>query len=331
MANLVNSNACFGIYPADIIVRTAILKAFDELRKQPWLMDFAFQALLADELTVLEYGAEELDRFKTWFLDNEIKVTLGYKINNISIPHIAIWLGEEGESDLSTGDTNDMPNETIEWVVATTPLMTFTAKAYDRSTGTITLPDDKNTNAIFIGMRLVDRVNGRAHEITDIIDEQRFAIAKETELNLNNAQIANSDAMWRVNIESQVNRVTFNMDCVVQGDSVKCIVLHALLRWCLQRGKQRLLEGRGFERSTLQSSGILIAADGPNAAQVMFKRTLTLTGHCKEYWPKDIVAPTQGIQPGLQIASGAEQGDIDSLEETQGWSTIDEDEAVLGE
>lgn len=328
MASPVKSSNCFGIFPADIIVRTAVIDAFRELRAQPWLLDFAFQALLVDELTVREYGAETLETEKRWFLENDVKVTLGYKINNINVPHVAIWFGDQQEADLTTGDVHDTPQETIPWVIAASPVMTFTAAAYDLDAGTVTLPAGKTTESVFAGMRVLDTVHGKAYEILEIIGDQEFAIAAGTQINLTNAQVVNRNGLWNVKLESQANRETFHMDVVVQGDATKCIVLHGLLRWCLQRGKQRLLEGRGFERSLLSSSGLLVAADGDNAAQILFKRTLTLTGITREYWPKDVGAPLQGLGSALVVASGAVEGDIDSLEVAQGWSTVDDD--VLG-
>lgn len=329
--SIVKSTQCFGIYPSDIIIRSAIQKAFEELREQPWLLEFAMQALLNDELTAEQYGEKQLELVRDWFLENDVKVTLGYKINNISIPHIAIWLGEQQEAEATTGDTHDAPVETIPWIMAPKPAMTFTAAAFDRAEGLITLPAGKSTDAIFSGMSVLDRTRGRAFEILEVIDGSTFRIAEDQDINLTNAQIVNRDQLWRVNLESITNRETFNIDVVVQGDSVKCIVLYGLLRWALNRSKQRLLEARGFERSSLAGSGIMIAADGDNAAQILFKRTLTLTGFTREYWPKDVKPPLQGVtikrqgdaaddSKGLVIASGAQP----AVDNDQGWGTIDE-------
>lgn len=331
--SVVKSINCFGIYPADIIIRSAVQRAFAELREQPWLLEFAFQTLLLDELTVDQYGAKQLEAVRDWFLENDVKITLGYKINNISIPHVAIWLGEQTEAEATTGDVHDIPQESIPWIMAVKPLMTFTAAGFDRATGLITLPADKDTSAIFIGMSVVDRSRGRAFQILDVTDEHTIQIAADQDINLTNAQIVGADSLWRVNLESIANRETFHIDVVVQGDAVKCIVLYGLLRWSLNRGKQRLLEARGFERSTLNGSGVMIAADGDNAAQIMFKRTLTLTGFTREYWPKDVKPPVQGISlkhqapaeapvpnKGLMIASGGQS----AIDEDPGWHTIDD-------
>jgi len=335
---IVRSTACFGIFPADIVVRTAVIESFDELRAQPWLLDFAFQALLNDDLTRAEYGETLLEEAKNWFLENDVKVTLGYKINNISVPHVAIWMGEQSEAESTTGDTHDTPSESIPWVVAIDPLMTFTAAAYEIASGRITLPGSLTTSDIFTGMRVIDKSRGTAHEILGINNKTSFSIAAGSEVNLNNAQVVNANSLWTVSLESQSNREVLHIDVIAQADATKCIVLHGILRWCLNRSKQRLLEARGFERSTISSSGILVAADGDNAAQIMFKRTITLTGITREYWPKDVRPPVQGLGSGITIAggsgitiaSGAETGDIDALEASQGWSTVDEDGDTLG-
>jgi hypothetical protein len=325
---IVKSNHCFGIFPGDIIIRTAVIQALNDLREQPWLLDFAFQALLTDSLTVAEYGAARLEEEKQWFLNNEVKVTLGYKINNISVPHIAIWLGGGSEADVTTGDINDVPNETIPWIMSTSPVMTFTPTSYNQETGVMKLPPSFNTSSVFTGMRLLDR--GRAHEIVAIIDSQNIQLAEGTEISsLSNIQLANANSLWNVQLEGIATSESYTLDVVVQGDSTKCIVLHALLKWALNRGKQRLLEARGFERSSISTTPVMVAQDGDNAAQILFKRSLTLSGVTKEYWPKDVSAPLQGLSGGLEIASGAVAGeDMDALEAAQGWSTID-DEDVL--
>lgn len=319
--SVVKSINCFGIYPTDIIIRSAVQEAFDELRREPWLMEFAFQALLSDELTVKQYGAKLVEAARDWILENNIKITLGYKINNIAIPHIAIWLGDQQEAEATTGDVHDVPSESIPWIMAVKPLMTFTAAAFDRATGVITLPAGKSTTAMFAGMHVLDKSRGRNFEILEIVDGQSFRIAADQDINLTGAQIVNRDQLWRVNLESIVNRETFNIDVVVQGDSVKCIILYGLLRWALNRGKQRLLEARGFERSQLSGSGIMIAADGDNAAQILFKRTLTITGFTREYWPKDVRAPIQGLTPHLDVPSGV-QLQVPEEEDDPGWGTI---------
>ncbi len=322
---IVKSTSCFGIFPADIIIRSAVEEAFKEMRAQPWLLEFAMQALINDELTVKQYGAKQLEAVRDWFLENDIKITLGYKINNISIPHVAIWLGEQQEAEATTGDTHDIPTETIPWIMAVDPVMTFTAAAFDRDTGTVTLPAGKTTAAIFAGMRVLDRTRGQAFEILDVTGDDTFLLAEDLDVNLTGAQIVNKTSLWNISLESIANRETFHIDVVCQGDAVKCIVLHALLRWSLNRGKQRLLEARGYERTTMNSSGIQIAADGDNAAQIMFKRTLTITGFTREYWPKDVKAPLQGLRGQLDVASGEQT----AVESQQGWGTIDDD-GVLG-
>lgn len=322
----VKSNFSLGIYPGDIIIRTAILKGMEELRQKQFLLDFIFQALLKDETTKEFYGEKELLNCKQWFIDNEVPVTMGYHMDNIKYPHVTIWLGEQQESDKILGDINEHQQEEVDLstVMARTVALTFTPVSFDSATGTIVLPKGQTTEQVFPGMRVLDTKNSKFYLIEDVIDERTFKIEEGVKPNLTRAQVCNANDLFVVTLESIKFKETYKIEVSVMGDATKCIILHAIMVFILNRHKEKLLEGRGFERSTITSTGIGGPSDGKEASQFIFSRIINLNGVSTQYWPKEISPAIQGVQAGLKIADpGAETGEaIDELEFLQGWETV---------
>lgn len=323
----VRSNVIYGLFPSDIILRTAILQGLAEIKAEPGLLDFLLQALLKDALTVKQYGERELNDLKNWILNNEIAVTLGYHINQVKQPHVAIWLGAQEETQQIFGDAHDtsIALERIQWVTRRPPTMIFTPATYVQSTGTVTLPANLNTEQIHAGMRVLDRANNRVYAIEEVIDEQSFKLPDDTIANLTNAEVLERDDLWLVKAESVTFKETFNIDCLVQGDATKAIVLHQLIVYILYRYKQAYLEGRGLENTVVTSTAM--GGIQSDASQIIWKRSITLVGYTRQYWPKEISAPIQGISVGLVIPTPTVDAPP-TLAEEQAWSTTQEEDAV---
>src|SRR5277367_1781615 len=111
MVEVVKSNVIMGVTNTDIILRTAIMTALDDVRANPWILDFFLQSLLHDELTRKFYGEKELLEIKSWVLDNEIFVTMAHQLNQAKQPHISIEVAEENEIQQILGDINVVPRD----------------------------------------------------------------------------------------------------------------------------------------------------------------------------------------------------------------------------
>lgn len=313
----VRSNVIFGMFPGDIIIRTAIIAGIEEMRAEPGLIDFLLQALLKDELTKKQYGERELTDLKDWILNNDIAVTMGYHINQVKGPHIAIWLGAASETQQILGDIHEIPIERIQWDRRRPPALIFTPAAYDQTTGLITLPAGLSTAQIHAGMRVLDRLNNRVYEIEAVEDDQSFRLPAGTAANLTNAEVLEREDVWLAQVESVSASETYNIDCLVSGDATKCILLHSLLVFILYRYKQRYLEARGFENTVVNSTAM--GGVQPDATQIIWKRSVTITGTTRQYWPKAIGPAVQGIQAGLVIETGSTA--TPELATVQNWST----------
>jgi hypothetical protein len=109
-----------------------------------------------------------------------------------------------------------------------------------------------------------------------------------------------TDPATGVLLESVFCRETYRIDTVAQGEPEVAINLYAITKFVLFKYRKELLEGRGFERSTIQGSafGKLLQ---DMQAQNVFGRSITITGFVKNYWPSDISLKVSDIQ--VQFAS----------------------------
>lgn len=328
MSPTLKSPKCPGIFQSDIVVRTAIIAALDDIRANPWNLDFVFQWLLHDELTLAQYGYKELEDSKNWILNNQIEVSLGYNYNNIKIPHIVIWQGEGSETQQILGDVSDTNPEHLTFFTQTPPTLTITPVSYDSETGIVTIAE--STEKVFVGQRLLDRVNNTAYLIEDVPTDNTIQIPADSQPNLKGAEVVNASDLWVASLESVKEQETFTIDCVVQGDATKAIILRAVVLYILLKYKQDYLEARGFENTVWRNSPIGGAQGQQNqgdATQIFWKRSITLTGTSTHYWPKHIRPPLQGILPSILIPASGVQPYADPPND-QAWNTIEDEDSL---
>lgn len=299
----------------DVILRTALVAAFDDVRANPWLLDFCFAYFKADLLTTKVYGQKELDRCKAWFLENDVKITAGTNVQTLEIPHIAIWPGGQNEAEATLGDINEDAQITVKWPTPPKAVLSFTAAAYDSTTGIVTLPDSVDLTTVFVGDLVYDRKSGKSYAISDI-EENAVTIAAGSTPNLTNAQIQRPTAgTMIVALESISTQDNYQIDIIVPGDATACIILHTITVFCLNRYKESLLEGRGYERTSITSTGINGVKGGGQSTQLMFQRGISVSGYIRSFWPKEIGQPVAGIVPSYKVDGGLEVGadEMDAL------------------
>ena len=326
MTDLVKAQVTQGISSTDIVLRTAILSALDDIRANPWLIDFCFQNLLHDDLTRKFYGDKELGEIKSWIIDNEFAVVMAHNLNNVKQPAISIEVADGQEIQQILGDIHVVPSEKVVFITKLPPVLVFTPVAYDKTTGTITLAQNQTTAAVFPGQRVLDRANNVAYLIGDVIDDHTFQIPAGSEPNLTRAEVVSADDLWTANVESVRESESFNIDCVVQGDPTKTLILQALVRFILYRYKRDLMEARGYENTIIKSSGLAFSTMyGKEASQLLWKRVATVTGWSESTWPSSLRPPVQGISVGILIptTTGAPSGDPDAA-----WDTVLETDAL---
>lgn len=286
-----------GIFQSDVILRTAIVSALADLRANPHILDYVFASLPIDERTRSDYGEKSVQRAKDWFLKTRVEVAMVPVMNTAKAPIITIkqMSSTEVSNEATLGDVHYISSEldTESWPALTQP---FTPEGYDPITGEFTVTVERVEGLLIVpGMSVIDGV-GQAHEILEVSDTG-FKIAPNTVADFRNCVIKGRKPVSSTSLESASYREEFSIGIHVSGEPVYLTWLHSIVVFCLLRYKEVLLEGRGFGRSVVSSSG---PDRNPQfEAENVFSRYLTLSGFVRQYWPKVLGAPTiQGITMG---------------------------------
>lgn len=328
-----------GIFQGDIILRTAVIEAFNLIRKEPWLLDIAFQSLLQDELTRATYGEKEMEEAKEWFIKTEIPISLTYRFDSLVTPLIALSLEDESEAEATLGDVHYEPQEEIvatEIVVQPEPIVgPFTPASYDSVTGYVTLPASLSTTNVFENMILFDVKANIGYVIQEVINGSTVAIAKDVRANFTKAVIAPRSSLRWLHTESIAERHSARFDIFVSSNPTHLLFLHTILKYCLYRYKQDLLEARGFERSSLGSTGVRVL-NGPKESEIIYTRTINMSGYVRQYWPKELKGKIDGViigtdAVGMKIKDGPASPDAILPDvQNQGWQMEDDDFDGIG-
>lgn len=312
-----------GIFQSDILIRTAIIEALDDLRRNPWLLDYVFAWLISDDLTRQQYGEKELQEAKDWFLNNQIAVSMAYRTDRPQLPCIGIELLDSSEANSSLGDTHYEPKENVkssELLISPKPLLgPFTPKSYDSNTGVVTLPDGLTTDPVWMGMLLYDPSMNKPYVIKEVLSSATFLLETKIKANFNRSYIAPRDSFWTVPLHSLFFRESYRLTAYVQAKPAHLLFLHSIMVFILLRYKESLLEKRGFENFTLSSNGFS-GSINQDDTEVIFSRSITVSGLVKQYWPGEPSSKIDGVAiVGLRVASGSTPVGILPEVDSQGW------------
>lgn len=289
-----------GIHQSDLIIRSAIIAALTDMRRNPWLIDYVFSNVAQDSLTADEYGELEVKRAKDWFLKNDVKVFLNLNDNGVKMPCISIRLASSNEAEKTHGDINYEPTEDSDgsWPDLTA---VFDLTHYDPATGVVTIPQGI-ADSLFIvdGMIMVTKAGGE-FTITEALSATQFVIDKGLSVDLTQASIRGTRPALITSLESVQFSETYEIGCHAHGESIYAIYLHSIVVFALLMYKEALLEERGFERSVLQSSDLVHSQDIVESEN-SFSRWITLSGYVRQVWPKNISSKIAGVATQLRIA-----------------------------
>lgn len=287
-----------GIHQSDLILRTALMEGLRDLRRSPYLLDYCFASLAQDALTKDQYGRAQIDQAKNWFQKTSIEVFHDVRLGKIDFPCISISLlaSAEDETTLSDVDPEVEEDADQQWPVLYGP---FTPTNVDLDTGEVTLPS-KSSILLAAGMQLVTR-GGQAHNITDITNTG-VIIAPNTILDLTDATIRGSRPAQRLTLEGSWFKEAYRLGVHVQGEAVYLVYLDSIVRFVLLRYRQRLLEARGFERSTIAATDMIKNEQLEN--ENTYSRYIDVTGFVRQFWPKDLVDKFVSVGTILQVQDG---------------------------
>jgi hypothetical protein len=277
-----------GIHQSDVVLRSSLVAALADLRANPWLLEYVFASLPSDALTWKEYGEKSVQAAKDWFLRTNVAVLMEPVLDELKAPAITIQLvdSQEVQSEATLGDIHSSPTEGNNnlWPALTGPL---TPTSYSPATGIVVLPEGGLPAGIYVGpgMFIVDAV-GRSHEIIEVYDQQSFRISSGTVADFRNSILKSHRPAFITHLESSSYRETYRIGVHVNAEPSYLTWLHSIVVFCLLRYKQALLEARGFERSSFQSSDF--ARETQMETELLFSRYITISGFCRQVWPKAV-------------------------------------------
>ncbi len=285
-----------GVFQGDLLIRFAVIEGFKELRANQWLLDAVMAGIKFDDQTKKNYGQKEIDALKKWFLKTDIPVILYGSLVPVEAPAITIALQASDEGENTLGDVHYKPQEDVpdgSWPDLS-PVFT---PVFDVSSGTITMPVSVTTD-IYPGMVIVDS-QGVAHPILDVDSARVFTIEAGTSFDFSSATIRAGSPAFLQTLESAAFRESYQLGCTVAGEPFQLVFLHSLLVFTLLRGREDLLEGRGFEKSTFSSSDF--AKNEYFNVENAWTRYVTITGTVRQCWPKRRYQKLTGVSSRIRV------------------------------
>lgn len=287
---MIKNTKSLGIFQGDIIIRTAIVAAINDLRTNPWALDYVFSSLAMDDMTKGTYGQKEIDQAKQWFLNNDIPVIHNLRIDNVRLPCVSVSLQESSEVENLLADTNtDVEENYTEFLP--TLFGPFVVESYDTETGELVIPAVVyNTITPTVGMVIEDSAGCKV----SILETEGNKVTVESNKLLKTGKLwLKSKYPQRVQLEAANFSESYVIGCHAKGEPFEAMYLHSIVLFALMRYRQQYLEARGFGRSSVSSTDIRI--NDAFDAELVYSRFITLRGYVRNFWPKNIVSAIENV------------------------------------
>lgn len=323
VSNIAATTGALGIHQSDVIIRAALVRGLEDLRANPWLLQYAFASLAQDDLTSDDYGQAQIDEAVRWFMNTDIPVFMAFKINDgpPPLPCVSIALMSSNEGEATLGDVHYDEREVLDrgnpWPVLAGPLRGVT---YATNTGIFQLPAS-STFVVSKGQSIVTR-DGRQYPILQTYSSNKGMIAKGV-VDLDQCTIRGMQPTEQILLESLVFHEQYVLGCHASAEPAHVIYLHTIIMFVLLRYKQRFLEARGFGESTVNSTDVKQndSFRQLGLAETVYSRYLTLNGKVRNYWPKDIATTISTV---LTESKGTSDSNPSADPSVQTVTSIDE-------
>lgn len=295
---MVEPTKILGIFQGDIIVRSAIQEGMQRLYNDPELLESVFESLAQDELTLRTYGEKQIAQAKKWFLTTKVPVLLSVRVAELALPCITISLRESTEAEQTHGDVNYDTQESTpaEWPPLTKP---FTPTSYSPTSGMMQLPLNIFADVIVAPGQFVVTRGGNKYQIVDYLDDGLLQMQTNIVDDFTDAVLKGPESKFVTTIESVNFKETYEIGIHAKGEPVNTIFLHSIIKFVLLKYKQDLLEARNFERTVLASSDLRRNMELEN--ELAFDRYITITGFCRQWWPKRKSERIQNVTTGMIV------------------------------
>lgn len=290
-----------GIFQGDVILRTGLMACIEDLRRNPYFLQFCFASLAQDQLSKDEYGQKEIDRAVEWFQRTNIWVINSpTKPDNIDFPCVTIFDagGREKTESTTIGDVNYDTEEPLDlyWPILVGPI---TPISYDFQTGNVVF-SNFNDKILVPGMLLVT-FDDKSYPILEVdSDTFTITIAAGTVLNLAGCTIRPVKPSQIVTLKGVENTSNFVFMCHVQGATVHLHYLFSIIKFCLYKYKKQYFEARGFELTKVDWGEFKQNEVFP--AEDVYTQSIIVSGVTRDWWPETVYDRIESVitQPRVE-------------------------------
>jgi len=328
------------LFQGDVVIKTAIELAIDDIKKNPWLIDDIFSDFIDNPILKQKYGQKEIERAREFIMNNKINFYMKHRIDSEDFPAVTISMGNSDEDkELATLGDNSVCVEDLDPSEIGKPIQfivkPFQVVNYNQTTGIVEVPEGlEGFQYVGEGMVAIDPETGNGYVINGIIDDTKFKIAEGSELDVNELAIIPQYQLYRARRERITSQEQYNIGCHAHGDPSTLLFLFYLVKYALLRYREGLFEYNNFQLGTLHCTDMI--RNEAFQADNVYSRFIILSGQCEEDWVKSPFRVWEAIEfiekgeamddVGIKICSNEDT--IEGTEEAENdlWVTIDTDE-----
>jgi hypothetical protein len=310
-----------GALPTDILIRTALEAAIQDMRRNAYLLNDCFGGLANDLVSKAEYGPKEPAKALEFITKNNIPVFLPFRPDGITVPCVLINQIAASEASNRASLADDGEDNSFDPVLAGRPVHRILPEmnpTYDITNGQLTIPTDHNTYQIAPGMFLVT-ATGNKYQIQSTIDDQTIQLQTGITEDLRNSYVTPAPNNWLAHREQLFFTESWSIT-VIGAEPVQAGWLRQFISYCLGRYREAYLEGRGFAISSFQS-GPVVTSSVPNCYEAKF----TLSGDVEQSWIKYVAPKFTRVEGGIKILDMPKTPIVYEDEAAkQGWSSVND-------
>jgi hypothetical protein len=228
-----------GIHQSDVILRSALITAINDMRANPWLLDYVFRVAAPGQADRDEYGLNEIERAKEWFQRTDIPVVWTITTNDPKFPCISLSLMSsqevEQEGTLTRHPLPALRGQQLGLAHAGGPAH---AARLHRGTGTMALDPTLDDIVLAPGMIVVTKAGKTSTRSSTSWTVATFKIKAGIVDDFNGMVIKSANPAYITELESAVFRETYALGCHVDSEPVHLTYLHSILVFILKRYNQ---------------------------------------------------------------------------------------------
>ncbi|HMG15264.1 MAG TPA: hypothetical protein VK590_07460 [Saprospiraceae bacterium] len=307
------------ISQSDLVLIKALTEGLAYLRRNPWQLDYVFQDVTASNLNV-EFGREEIQRAKKWFLKTEIPVFGVYRLDKPIYPCITVSVlsSNESEAHAALGEIDPMvfpEDETVnkqDLVSVPDMIEGPFSPSYDITTGIVTIPDEFSTELIFVNQGLYSQTSNTTYQIQAILSDKTFLIDKGIRDNLTNSFITPAYNVLKVMRHIANFKEQYEINCCIKGTPGELYWLHAITTYVLLQRRQYLLEKYNIGLSNLSSGEMVL--DEAQSPENFFQRRIIMTGMAEVRWVDCLSEYLEGVIGEINLVKSGDTTVASTLE-----------------